>query len=368
MQAALAVPGPSSPLDRAMAVMLLSLGTLSTGDDPTGSFARVIRGLAEVRWISRRHRAGRGVRCRPVHQRGLGGDPAGQGRVLPRARGRARAPRPVDPEHGRDDDGDVPRERRRGRADGGRPGHRARGFPGDRRPLGMSLALRGLASYQGIIGDHEGALDLAARGDPADRGARHHRGRRATARLHARSAGSSSATSTAPARTCSRPLRLSEETGSRGGQAMSHLGLSRIARRTGRLDEAKELAERAYSMLDLEAERMAPHGQAMMLGNLARVHVARDELEPRPALWPAGCRARSQHRGHAGRLGHRRGLRGGRTAVRGARAGRSHAGTGGRDARDADGAGRRRPEHLRPAAAMPWATKRSTPRTTPARR
>ena len=32
-------------------------------------------------------------------------------------------------------------------------------------------------------------------------------------------------------------------------------------------------------MLDLEAERIAPHGQAMLLANLGRVHVARDELE-----------------------------------------------------------------------------------------
>lgn len=76
-----------------------------------------------------------------------------------------------------------------------------------------------------------------------------------------------------------RALQLSEETGSRGGQGMSYLRMSRIARRTGRLDEAQELAERAYSMLDLEAERMAPHGQAMMLSNLSRVHVAKNELE-----------------------------------------------------------------------------------------
>ncbi len=56
MQAALAVPGPSNPLDRASALMLFSLGTLSSGDDPTQSFARAARGLAQVRWLSRHHR------------------------------------------------------------------------------------------------------------------------------------------------------------------------------------------------------------------------------------------------------------------------------------------------------------------------
>src|SRR5215470_11909107 len=55
MRAALAVEGPSSPLDRATAVMLLSLGTLSSGEDPTAILPNVIRGLATVRWISRRH-------------------------------------------------------------------------------------------------------------------------------------------------------------------------------------------------------------------------------------------------------------------------------------------------------------------------
>jgi hypothetical protein len=62
------------------------------------------------------------------------------------------------------------------------------------------------------------------------------------------------------------------------------MGLAKIALRTGRLDEAKELAELAYSMLDLRAERMAPHGQAMMLSQLSRVSVARgdvDEAVPR---------------------------------------------------------------------------------------
>ena len=65
---------------------------------------------------------------------------------------------------------------------------------------------------------------------------------------------------------------------------MAYLGMSRLALRTGELDEALELAERAYSMLDLKAERMAPHGQAMMLAQRGRVHVVRGELEPAQRL------------------------------------------------------------------------------------
>jgi tetratricopeptide (TPR) repeat protein len=74
-------------------------------------------------------------------------------------------------------------------------------------------------------------------------------------------------------------MRLAEETGSRGGQAMGYLGLARLAHRTGRFDEAKELAERGYSMLDPAAERVAPHGQATFLSHLSRVYAATGEVE-----------------------------------------------------------------------------------------
>lgn len=57
------------------------------------------------------------------------------------------------------------------------------------------------------------------------------------------------------------------------------IGLGAMARREGRLDEAKELVERAYAMLDLMTERVAPHGLAMVLSQLGRVAVARGELE-----------------------------------------------------------------------------------------
>ena len=279
MQAALAVPGPSSPLDRAMAVMLLSLGTLSTGDDPTGSFPRVIRGLAEVRWISRRHaqvaESGVGLFTNAVWA-AIRRDKAGCFRELEAAR-----------EH------DDPWTRNMGvmmtamfRENEGEVEQMAadlavalEGFQaiGDR--FGMSLALRGQAGYQGIVGDHAGALTSLQEAIRlieelgTTEGLGQLLGSTAASRIELGDFDGARAD-------LEQAMRLSEENGSRGGQAMSHLGMSRIARRTGRLDEAKELAERAYSMLDLEAERVAPHGQAMMLANLTRVYVARDELEP----------------------------------------------------------------------------------------
>ena len=278
MQAALAVPGPSSPIDRAMAVMLLALGTLSSGDDQAGSFPRVIRGLAEVRWLSRHHtqvaESGVGLFTNAVWA-AIRRDKAGCFRALEAAR-----------EHDdpwtrnmgvmmtamfRENDGEV--EQMAADLAIALEGFRA---IGDR--FGTSLALRGQASYQGNLGDHEGAL------------ASLHEAIRLVEELGTTEGLAQLLGSCAASRIelgdldgaradLERAMQLSEETGSRAGQALGYLGMSRIARRTGRLDEAKELAERAYSMLDLEAERIAPHGQAMLLANLGRVHVARDELE-----------------------------------------------------------------------------------------
>jgi hypothetical protein len=60
---------------------------------------------------------------------------------------------------------------------------------------------------------------------------------------------------------------------------MAYMGLARIAYRTGALDESRDLAERAYGLLDLEAERVAPHGQASMLAQLSRTNAATGDLE-----------------------------------------------------------------------------------------
>jgi ATP/maltotriose-dependent transcriptional regulator MalT len=59
---------------------------------------------------------------------------------------------------------------------------------------------------------------------------------------------------------------------------MAMTGLSAMARRRGQLDEAQQLAEKAYSLLDLRAERIAPHGQALLLSHRARVAVAQGDL------------------------------------------------------------------------------------------
>jgi tetratricopeptide (TPR) repeat protein len=147
---------------------------------------------------------------------------------------------------------------------------------GDR--WGTSMALRGLSGFQGNTGDHEGALasldEAVSLIDElgSTEGLAQLLGQKAVSRLELGDLDGARAD-------LQQALRMSEETGSRSGQGMSYLGMSRIARRTGRLDEAKKLAELAYSMLDLEAERMAPHGQAMMLANLSRVSVARGELD-----------------------------------------------------------------------------------------
>jgi ATP/maltotriose-dependent transcriptional regulator MalT len=72
--------------------------------------------------------------------------------------------------------------------------------------------------------------------------------------------------------------RLAEETSGRGGQGVVLMGMAALHRMSGRLDEALELAERAHATLDPQAERMAPHGEAMVLAELTRVMVARGDL------------------------------------------------------------------------------------------
>jgi predicted ATPase/DNA-binding SARP family transcriptional activator len=278
MQSALAVPGPSNPLDRASSLMLLSLGTMSSGEDPTVSFARATRGLAEVRWLGRRHEqvAGSGVGLfTNAIWAAIRRDKAACFNELQVAR-----------EH------PDPWVRSLGvlmtamfRENYGEFDEMASdlaiaidGFRtiGDR--WGTSMALRGLSSYQGNLGDHEGALDsleeaLSLIEDlGTTEGLAQLLGGCAVSRIELGDLDGARAD-------LQRALRLAEETGSRDGQAMAHMGLSKIAFRSGRLDEAKELAQHAYSMLDPRTERMAPHGQAMMLSQLSRVCVARGELD-----------------------------------------------------------------------------------------
>jgi len=279
MQAALAVPGPSVPIDRASALMLYSLGSMSSGgEDPAATFGTAIRGLAEVRWLSRRHpqvrRSGVGMFTNAVWAM-VRRDKAGCFRELEAAREHddpwVRNMAVMMSAMFRENEGDV--DQMAADLAIALDGFRTLG---DR--WGTSMALRGLSSYQGNQGDHEGALAsleeaLRLIGElGTTEGVAQLLGASAINRIELGDIDGARAD-------LQRALQLSEETGSRGGQAMSYLGMSRIARRTGRLDEAKELAERALSMLDPAEERMAPHGQAMMLAELARVSAARGELD-----------------------------------------------------------------------------------------
>ncbi|WP_433163542.1 BTAD domain-containing putative transcriptional regulator [Kribbella sp. CA-247076] len=278
LRAALDVPGPSSPIDRAAALMLYSLGTISRSDDPAGAFPHALRGLAEVRLLSRRHAAvaasGIGLFANAIWAM-IRWDKAGCFRELEKAR-----------EHNdpwtrnmgvmmtamfRENEGEV--DQMAADLTLALDGFRSLG---DR--FGISLALRGLSSYQGNKGDHAGAvasleeaLSLLQELGTTD-GVTQILGQSAVSRIELGDLDGARDD-------LRRAMQLAEETGSRSGQGMAYAGMSRIALRAGRLDEAQELAERAYSMLDLEAERMAPHGQAMMLAQLSRVSVARGELE-----------------------------------------------------------------------------------------
>ncbi|MFI6680545.1 BTAD domain-containing putative transcriptional regulator [Kribbella sp. NPDC050469] len=278
MRAALAVPGPSSPLDRATALMLFSLGTLSSGEDPTDSFPQAVRGLAEVRLLSRRHEqvasAGVGLFTNAVWS-AIRRDKAACFNTLQIAREHqdpwTRNMGVMMTAMFRENEGDV--DQMAADLTLALDGFRV---IGDR--WGISLALRGLSSYLGIQGDHERALEALDESMSlleelgTVEGVPQILGQSAMSRIELGDLEGARAD-------LQRAMRLAEETGSRSGQGMAYAGMSRIALRTGKLDEARELAERAYSMLDLEAERMAPHGQAMMLSQLSRVSVARGELD-----------------------------------------------------------------------------------------
>ncbi|MEU0090198.1 BTAD domain-containing putative transcriptional regulator [Kribbella sp. NPDC006257] len=276
-EAALAVPGPTDPVIKAFTLMMYALGTMSSGEDPTASFAQAVRGLAKVRMLSRQYSE--------VEVSGVGRftnalwaavrrDRAACFRELDEARTHedawTRNMAVMLSAMFRENEGDV--EQMAADLTIALDGFRALG---DR--WGMSLALRGLASYQGSHGDHQGALESLeeALKLTAELGTTE-----GVAQFLAQSAMSRSELGDdgGALQDLQRARRLAEETGSRGGEGLVELGMSVLARRAGRLDEALALAESAYGSLDLMAERMAPHGQAMMLAQLSRVRVARGEL------------------------------------------------------------------------------------------
>ncbi|HZX02423.1 MAG TPA: BTAD domain-containing putative transcriptional regulator [Kribbella sp.] len=278
MQAALAVPGRSVPLDKAEALYLLALGRMSTGQDAAKAFRQAARGLATVRWMTRKHPilvdSGIGLFTNAVWA-AVRKDKATCFAELEAA---GRHPDPWIRNMGvltsamfRENEGEV--------------GEMAAdltialdGFRaiGDR--FGTSMALRGLAGYRASNGDHAAALEALVEALRlieelgTTEGVGQLLGGSAMSRVELGDYEG--------ARTdLQRALQLSEQTGSRGGEAMAYMGLAKVEFRLGRLEEARELAERAYATLDLEAERMAPHGQAMLLGQLSRIYAFTGDVE-----------------------------------------------------------------------------------------
>lgn len=274
-EAALAVPGPSKPTTRATTMLMYALGTLS--NDQSASFAQAIRGLAKVRWMGRRYPD---VAVSPVGRftnafwAAIRRDRAGISRELDEARAHpdpwTRSMATMMQAMFSENEGEI--DQMVVGLEAALDGFRELG---DR--WGTSLALRGLASYQGIAGDHAGALEslgeaLRLIGELGTK--------EGVAQLLAQSAMNRGELGDLEGARADlhQALRLSEEAGSRGGQAIATIGLSVVARRSGELEQAQQLAEKAHTLLDLRAERMAPHSHAAVLSQRARTAVALGEL------------------------------------------------------------------------------------------
>ncbi|GAA1591882.1 BTAD domain-containing putative transcriptional regulator [Kribbella karoonensis] len=278
MQAALAVPGPTVPVDKAEALYLLALGRMSTAQDAGKAFRQAARGLATVRWMTRKHPilvdSGIGLFTNAVWA-AVRRDKATCFAELEAA---GRHPDPWIRNMGvmtsamfRENEGEVSEMAAdlTVALDGFRE-------IGDR--FGTSMALRGLAGYQASTGDHAAALESLVEALRlieelgTTEGVGQLLGSCAMSRVELGDYDGARAD-------LQRALQLSEQTGSRGGEAMAYMGLAKVQFRLGRIDEARELAERAYATLDLEAERMAPHGQAVMLGQLSRIYASTRDVE-----------------------------------------------------------------------------------------
>ncbi|GAA3081642.1 BTAD domain-containing putative transcriptional regulator [Kribbella aluminosa] len=278
MQAALAVPGRTVPLDKAEALYLLALGRMSTGLDPAKAFRQAARGLATVRWMTRKHPilvdSGIGLFTNAVWA-AVRRDKATCFAELEAA---GRHPDPWIRNMGvmasamfRENEGEVTEMAAdlTVALDGFRE-------IGDR--FGTSMALRGLAGYQASNGDHAAALESLVEALRlieelgTTEGVGQLLGSCAMSRVELGDHEGARAD-------LQRALQLSEQTGSRGGEAMAYMGLAKVEFRLGRIEEARALAERAYATLDLEAERMAPHGQAVMLSQLSRIYAFTGDVE-----------------------------------------------------------------------------------------
>jgi tetratricopeptide (TPR) repeat protein len=278
MQAALDVPGRSSPIDRATALYLLALGRISSGTDPATSIQQGLRNLATIRWMNRH--------TPEINESGIGlftdafwaafrRDKATMFRLLDTARDHRdpwiRSMGVMMAAMMHENEGEV--DQMAADLTVALAGFRELG---DR--FGTSMALRGLAGYQAGAGQHAEALESLTEAlrliDElgTTEGVGQLLGTCAMSRLELGDADGARAD-------LDRALRLAEESGSRSGQAMAHLGYGRLAERLGNLAEAKAEIELAYSMLDPEAERMAPHGQAMMQAQLGRMAALTGDLD-----------------------------------------------------------------------------------------
>ncbi|WP_165956687.1 AfsR/SARP family transcriptional regulator [Kribbella antibiotica] len=277
MRAALAVPGPSVPVERAITLMMLSFGTMSTEEDAVVMIPKALRLLAEVRLLSRQHQI--------VHDSAVGRFVNAMWAALRRDTVTAFTELEAARDHPepwtrhmaslllamfRDNEGEpVQMDADLGVA--------LEGFRelGDR--WGTSMALRGMASLQAARGEHQAALDsleesmrlFAELG--TTEGAGQLLGAAAVSKLELGDLEGARTTQ-------QQALRIAEENGSREGEAMSLFGFSRIELRAGRLDEAKELIERAQSMLGDSFDRIAPHGTAMLLAQTGRIDLRRGDL------------------------------------------------------------------------------------------
>ncbi|WP_344178232.1 ATP-binding protein [Kribbella lupini] len=276
-ESALAVPGPTEPLVRALTVMLYSIGTLSNGADPSDGVTKAMRGLAEVRLLSRRHEE--------VRRSAVGWFTNGVWAAI--RRDKATAFRQLEEARESDDawtrnmarmmtamfrenEGDV--EQMAADLQAALDGFRA---IGDR--WGTSLALRGKASYAATHGDHQAAVDALTEAMRligelgTTEGLPQLLGQVAVSRAELGDLDAAWAD-------VHEARKLAGETGGRGGQGIALMGMAALSRMSGRLDEALELAEQAHATLDPQAERMAPHGEAMVMTELARVMVAKGDL------------------------------------------------------------------------------------------
>ncbi|MFK4083080.1 BTAD domain-containing putative transcriptional regulator [Kribbella sp. NPDC020789] len=278
MRAALAVPGPSVPVERAITLMMLAFGTMSVDEDPETMIPKALRALAEVRRLSRQHPL--------VRDSAVGWFTNAMWAALRRdtatafveLEGARESPDPWTRHMAalmiamfRDNEGEpVQMDSDLAVAlDGFRE-------LGDR--WGTSMALRGLASLQAVRGEHEAALASLEESMRlfeelgTTEGVGQLLGSAAISRLELGDLDGARAVQ-------QQAQRIAEENGSREGQAMSLFGLSRIELRAGRLDQAKELAQRARAMLGESFDRLAPQAVAMLLAHSGRIALRGGDLE-----------------------------------------------------------------------------------------